>query len=109
MHLSLGWIEVCRPSAKQLTRDGFAWYALSGPPLHLSCSSCQDDPRHLSFIQERSHLLHNLGDKDEHEWCSIEKVLEDNIAEVRFSALLALCALGAAGYSLMNAVFCWDQ
>ncbi len=25
-------MEVCRSSAKQLTREGCAWYALSGPP-----------------------------------------------------------------------------
>lgn len=59
-----------------------------------------------SSIQEGSHLHHILGDEDGCQWSNIEKILEDKTAEVRFSALLALCALGAAPYSLMNAVFC---
>jgi hypothetical protein len=43
MQLSVGWMEICRPADKQLTREGCAWYALSGPPLPfvLFSSRCQ--------------------------------------------------------------------
>ena len=62
-----------------------------GCPYKVVAKIYEDDPGRVFFFQEGGHLHHIPGDEEDRQWLSIEKSLEDKVAEVRSNAIVALC------------------